>query len=113
MRLRLPVLVDRRHGISRACWRLERQLTIFALDLLTELQSLSPATLGGILAVGLALWLTGWWAHRFWITLLTSFAAGVVGLKVGPQYGVEQPIIAGLLLAVAGGALALALARLG
>lgn len=87
-------------------------MNLFASDLLAEMQSLSQATLGTLAAIGLLLWVTGWWAHRFWITVLTSFGVGLVGLKIGPQYGVQQPIIAGVLLALAGGCLALALARL-
>jgi hypothetical protein len=87
-------------------------LTLFAPDLLAEMQNLSQATLAVIAGVGLLLWLTGWYLHRFWLTVLTSFGVGLLGLKIGPQYGVEQPVIAGVLLALAGGCLALALARL-
>ncbi len=60
--------------------------------------------------VGLLLWLFGWWGHRFWIVLLATLAAGVVGLASGPAHGL-QPLAAGLLLAVAAGAMALAVAR--
>lgn len=88
-------------------------MTFIASDLLLEMQALPTAALGGLLGVGLGLWLTGWLGHRFWITVLTSFFAGLYGLKIGPEYGVTQPVVAGLLLALAGGCLALALARLG
>jgi hypothetical protein len=54
--------------------------------------------------------LTGWWGHRFWIVLATTFLAGLFGLIKGPVLQV-QPLVAGLLLAIAAGLLALALVR--
>jgi hypothetical protein len=64
------------------------------------------------LLLGLLLWLLGGWGHRFWIVLLTTLLSGIVGLIYGPQFGM-QPLVAGLLLAVAAGALALSLMRVG
>jgi MFS family permease len=68
-----------------------------------------PLTVAG-LALGALLWLTGWWAHRFWIVLTATLLAGLFGLAKGPVLRV-QPLLAGLLLAVAAGVLALALVR--
>jgi MFS family permease len=61
--------------------------------------------------VGLMLWLLGWRAHRFWIVLITTVMAGVYGLYQAPEYR-AQPLLAGILLAIAAGMLALALVRL-
>jgi hypothetical protein len=67
-------------------------------------------TLGLGLLIGALLWLLGGWGHRFCIVLVTTLIAGVVGLQCGPIWGM-QPLVAGLLLAVAAGALALSLVR--
>jgi hypothetical protein len=56
------------------------------------------------------IWLYGWRAHRFWIVLIATVAAGISGLYSGPRNGIP-PLVASLLLAVAFGVLALALAR--
>jgi len=79
-------------------------------DILLESKELSLAASGAGLAVGAAVWLLGGWSHRFWLVLLTTLAAGVYGLSIGEAFGV-QPLVAGLLLAVAAGTLALALVR--
>ncbi len=68
-----------------------------------------PLTVVGLVLGGL-LWLTGWWGHRFWIVLAATLLAGLFGLTKGPVLRV-QPLLAGLLLAVAAGVLALALVR--
>lgn len=87
-------------------------MNLLAPDLLMDLRDVPVAALGTLLVLGLGLWLCGWWWHRFWITVLTSFVAGIVGLHLGPRLGVNQPVVAGVLLALAGGGLALSLARL-
>jgi hypothetical protein len=79
-------------------------------DLMAEMRDLPLLAPSLVALVGVLLWTTGWMAHRFWIVLATTFAAGMVGLRVGPDYGL-QPIVAGLLLAAGAGCLALALAR--
>jgi hypothetical protein len=70
---------------------------------------------GGLCAIGLvlgiALWVTGWMAHRFWIVLVATVLAGTVGLATSSMHGMK-PLLAGVLLAVGAGALALALIRL-
>jgi membrane protein implicated in regulation of membrane protease activity len=79
-------------------------------DILEAGRDLSPAVTGAGFAVGAFLWLFGAWTHRFWIVVSLTLTAGVYGLVYGPQHGM-QPIVAGLLLAVAAGTLGLALMR--
>jgi MFS family permease len=85
-------------------------MQFIALDILAEGRGLSAPLCAAGVAVGLLLWLTGWWGHRFWIVLVTTVLAGLFGLVKGPAFQV-QPLVAGLLLAVAAGLLALALVR--
>src|SRR5438067_2506654 len=87
------------------------QMTLIAPDLLAECQPLSLATLGLGFVVGLLLWLLGGQGHRFCIVLVTTLAGGIAGLEMGPPWGL-QPLVAGLLLAVTAGALALSLVRI-
>jgi hypothetical protein len=86
-------------------------MQLVAPNILEEARGLSPVLNGGALAVGLFLWLYGARGHRFWIALAMTAAAGLVGLYQGPAYNV-QPLVAGLLLALAAGALALSLVRI-
>jgi hypothetical protein len=83
---------------------------LLAPDILAEGHGLSPAVCAVGLALGLLLWVFGWRAHRFWIVLIATLTAGISGLYSGPQHGLP-PLVASLLLAVAFGLLALALAR--
>jgi hypothetical protein len=86
-------------------------MQLLAPDILMEVRDLSPLLTGTGLVVGLFLWLMGARSHRFWLALVMTLTAGILGLLFGPRYGV-QPLVAGLLLAVAVGALALALVRI-
>jgi hypothetical protein len=86
-------------------------MQLIAPEIVVEGRGLSAPLGAAGFAVGLLLWLTGWWGHRFWIVLLATVTAGVLGLLKGPVYQV-QPLVAALLLAVAAGVLALALVRL-
>lgn len=79
-------------------------------EILVDARELSLGALATALALGLVLWLLGWRGHRFWIVLTVTVGAGVFGLLSGPGYG-TQPLVAGLLLALAAGTLALALVR--
>src|SRR5947209_2084318 len=81
-------------------------------EILAEAQGLSPALFAVGLVLGLALWLFGWKWHRFWTVLAITVAAGVYGLSDAAGSLRAQPLVAGLLLAVAAGMLALSLARL-
>lgn len=87
-----------------------RAMQIIAPDLLADVRELPPLALVVVMLVGLCLWSAGWWAHRFWVVLGTTLAAGLMGLRLAPHFGV-QPIVAGLLAAIAAGGLALALVR--
>ncbi len=86
-------------------------MAIFDPDILQELRGLSLGLCIGGAAVGWLLWLTGWWLHRFWIVLVATSAAGILGLVSGSGSGI-QALLAAVLLAVAAGVLALALVRL-
>lgn len=85
-------------------------MQLVAPDILQEAQGFSTAVSATAFAVGFIVWLLGWRSHRFWIVLVTTIAAGLVGLSSGPALG-TQYLVAGLLLALAAGALALALVR--
>lgn len=85
-------------------------MQLIAPDILAEARGLSVAACVTGLLVGLLLWLAGWWGHRFWIVLATTLAAGIYGLYTGPELGMQR-LVAGLLLAVAAGALSLSLVR--
>src|SRR5947209_6500502 len=86
-------------------------MQLLAPDILEDARGISVGVSVTVLAIGLLIWLFGWRGHRFWIVLATTVAAGLLGLHAAPMYK-SQPIVAGLLLAVAAGAMALALIRL-
>jgi hypothetical protein len=83
---------------------------VIAPEMLAELRELPMAAKGTLLGVGIFFWTLGWWCHRFWVVTAATVAAGVAGLRLAPDYGV-QPVVAALLSAVAAGMLALALVR--
>jgi hypothetical protein len=80
-------------------------------NILEAARGSSPVVSGTGLVIGLLLWFFGGRSHRFWLALIMTLAAGLLGLSFGPAYGM-QPLVAGLLLAVAVGALALSLVRI-
>jgi MFS family permease len=84
---------------------------LIAPDLLEAVRGMTTAAYVTGLVLGLALWLLGWLAHRFWVVLFATVVAGVIGLSSAKTAGV-QPFVAGLMLALAAGMLALALCRL-
>jgi hypothetical protein len=86
-------------------------MQLLAPDILEEARELSPLISGAGLLFGFLLWSLGGKTHRFWLAMSVTLAAGLLGLTLGKQYGM-QPLVAGLLLAVAAGALALSLVRL-
>lgn len=86
-------------------------MKLLAPDILELTRSLSPVVCGGFFLIGLFLWLFGAASHRFWLALAVTLAAGLVGLHYGPDYDI-QPLVGGLLLALAAGALALSLVRI-
>ena len=85
-------------------------MNLVAPDILEEVRQLPPFLLATGLAIGLLLWLFGGRGHRFCLALAMTVAGGVFGLYFGAAYSL-QPLVAGLLLAVTAGALALALTR--
>src|SRR2546423_5049807 len=86
-------------------------MQLIATDILADMCGLSLVPLCTGLAIGLALWLFGWWSHRFWVVLTITLLAGVYGLYEAPAWRV-QPVLTAILLALAAGMLALALTRL-
>src|SRR5262249_11401902 len=86
-------------------------MTLVLPEVLVEVRGLSPLLLVIGLAIGLFLWLGGWWSYRFWAVLGTTVVAGVFGLYEAPQLHM-QPLLASILLAIAAGMLALSLMRL-
>jgi MFS family permease len=86
-------------------------MQMLAPDILDEVRQLPIAgTVTGLVA-GLLLWGMGGRGYRFWMALTLTVTAGLLGLLYGRELG-TQPLVAGLLLAVAAGVLALALMRL-
>lgn len=88
-------------------------MSLLTPEYLTELLDLPSAALLITLVLGLALALTGWKWHRFWLTLSLSLVAGLVGMKQAATWGIQQPALAGGILAATAGCLALSLARVG
>src|SRR5689334_17730497 len=86
-------------------------MQFLAPDILEEAHTLSPFLSGAGLLMGLFLWMFGGRTHRFWLAMIVTLAAGLLGLSYGKQYGM-QPLVAALLLAVSAGALALSLVRI-
>lgn len=95
-----------------------------SLGYLANMQVLSPEVLADVLelpsvalmvlmGLGASLALTGWRWHRFWLTISVSLICGLVGLRQAQAWGIQQPIVAAVLLATAAGCLALSLARVG
>ncbi len=85
-------------------------MQLLAPDILEEVRGVSIIVSASAFAVGFLLWLLGWRGHRFWIVLAATVLAGILGLYSGAVHG-AQPLVAGLLLAVAAGVLALAMVR--
>lgn len=86
-------------------------MQLVAPDILEEARGLSPLLSGAGMAIGFLLWSLGGRTHRFWLAMSVTLTAGLLGLALGKDYGM-QPLVAGLLLAVSAGALALSLVRI-
>jgi hypothetical protein len=84
---------------------------LLAPDILDEAKQLSPYLSGAGVLFGFLLWCLGGRTHRFWLAMSVTLGAGLLGLALGKQYGM-QPLVAGLLLAVSAGVLALSLVRI-
>jgi hypothetical protein len=85
-------------------------MQLVAPDILEIAVELSRPLAVTAFLIGALLWSVGGLTHRFWVVLAATLIAGVVGLFVGKRFDM-QPLVAGLLLAVSVGALALALFR--
>ncbi|MFQ3650031.1 MAG: hypothetical protein SNJ75_06835 [Gemmataceae bacterium] len=85
-------------------------MRVMAPEILELTRQLSPVVSLILLALGTALWLYGGRTHRFWLALVITLGGGLFGLQIGRDFGV-QPLVSGLLLSLAAGALSLALAR--
>lgn len=86
-------------------------MQLVAPDILEEARGLSPLLSGAGMAIGFLLWSLGGRTHRFWLAMSVTLTAGLLGLALGKDYGM-QPLVAGLLMAVSAGALALSLVRI-
>jgi hypothetical protein len=86
-------------------------MQLVAPDILEEARLLSPLLSTAGLVIGSLLWSLGGRTHRFWLAMSVTLTAGVLGLALGKDYGM-QPLVAGLLMAVSAGALALSLVRI-
>lgn len=89
-------------------------MQLIASDILEAAHGLSIAVGGVGFAIGLLLWITGWWGHRFWIVMVTTVTAGVLGIIHSNVLGTingMRPLVTGVLVAIAAGVLALALVR--
>src|SRR5262245_42715137 len=84
---------------------------ILAPDILELSRQLSPMVCIVGLLLGALLWSLGASSYRFWLALMVTVAAGGVGLNLARANGV-QPLVAGLLMALAAGVMALSLARI-
>lgn len=85
-------------------------MQLIAPDLFAEVAKLSIGACAIGLTLGVLIWLTGWWQHRFWTVAAVTATAGIVGLQSGRNANV-QPLVAGLLAALAAGWMALELAK--
>jgi hypothetical protein len=88
-------------------------MQVLSPDVFADVLELPLAALGIIAALGAAIALTGWRWHRFWLTITVSLVSGLIGIRQASVWGIEQPVMAGVLLATAAGCLALSLARVG
>jgi hypothetical protein len=85
-------------------------MQLISPDLFAEVSRLSVGACVIGVILGIAIWLTGWWQHRFWVVTILTAVAGIIGLQQGKAAG-AQPLVAGLLAALAAGWMAMELAR--
>lgn len=87
-------------------------MQLVAPPLLEPILGLSVGGSVAGLVLGLLLMVFGWMAHRFWIVLFATVTAGLVGLSPIAKVSGATPLVAGVLLAISAGMMALALARI-
>jgi hypothetical protein len=86
-------------------------MLLLSPEILNDARELSPALTALGAVTGVLLWMCGARSHRFWVALAVTVGAGLHGLLYGGDYGMN-PLVAGLLLAVTAGTLALSLVRM-
>ncbi len=79
-------------------------------EIVADVCLLSSGLLIAGFCAGLILWIMGWWSHRFWLVMGATVLAGIWGLQSAGDLK-ANPLATALLLALAGGLLGLALAR--
>lgn len=86
-------------------------MVLVAPDILAEVLRLSFGAQMLGLALGVALWMTGWMKRNFWIALAATAGFGLYGLQLGRATG-THPLVTALLLGISAGILAYELSRL-
>ncbi len=86
-------------------------MNLISPDVIAELKGLSLGAGCFLMLVGFLLWGFGWRWHRFWVVFGFTAAAGIVGMSSGNAAG-GHILVMGLLLAFAGGVLAIELAKI-
>lgn len=86
-------------------------MTFISPDVIAELKGLSAGAGLFLILIGFLLWGFGWRWHRFWVVFGFTTLAGVIGMTSGRAAG-GQILVMGLLLAFAGGVLAIELAKI-
>lgn len=89
-------------------------MQVFSQDFLARLTEIPLPLVVALLAMGPIFWILGWRIHRVLFVASASFIAGLYGLVHGPKllFGLNE-YLAGLLLAVGVGGVAIALLRIG
>jgi hypothetical protein len=85
-------------------------MQLIAPDILVDTRDMALEITALAIGGGLLLWLNGWRWHRFWLVLLATVTAGLLGLKQGVNFG-TPPLVAAAVLALTAGALVVALLR--
>jgi hypothetical protein len=86
-------------------------MQLISPEVLAAAKGLSPGAAGFLLFVGFLLWAFGWRWQKFWVVFGITTAAGVLGLSAGKAAG-GQVLAIGVLLAFAGGVMALEVAKI-
>ncbi len=86
-------------------------MSLISPDVIAELNGLSIGAGGFLVLIGFLLWGFGWRWHRFWVVFGFTATAGIMGMASGQAAG-GHILVMGLLLAFAGGILAIELAKI-
>src|SRR5580765_6925141 len=88
------------------------RMELIVPDIVADVRELSAILSVMGLAIGVVLWLAGWWSHRFWFVLGFTVLGGIWGLQNAVALK-SQPLVAAVGVGLAAGILALTLVRLG